>query len=226
MKQWTVQDVMTADVASVLVDTPYAEVVGLLADRKVSALPVLDGFNRVVGVVSEADLLHKVEFIGEATDFRFFEWGTKKANRAKANATTAGDLMTTPAVTVQPGVSLVTAAKRMEQEHIKRLPVLDEMGRLIGIVSRRDLLKMYLRLDHEVRDEVIEGVLRTLLWIDPLTVEVEVVDGVVTLNGEVDRKSTAQIAAHVTKRVPGVVQVVDHLAWNYDDTTVSASTGL
>jgi CBS domain-containing protein len=120
----------------------------------------------------------------------------------------------------------VIAAKRMEDEHIKRLPVLDEMGRLIGIVSRRDLLKMYLRPDHEVRDEVIEGVLRTLLWIDPLTVQVEVVDGVVTLIGEVDRKSTAQIAAHVTKRVPGVVQVVDRLAWNYDDTTVSASTGL
>jgi CBS domain-containing protein len=225
MKQWTVQDVMTADVASVLVDTPYAEVVGLLADRKVSALPVLDGFNRVVGVVSEADLLHKVEFIGEATDFRFFEWGTKKANRAKANATTAGDLMTTPAVTVQPGVSVVVAAKRMEEEHIKRLPVLDEMGRLIGIVSRRDLLKMYLRPDYEVRDEVIEGVLRQLLWIDPLTVQVEVEDGVVTLNGEVDRKSTAQIAAHVTKRVPGVVQVVDHVTWNYDDTVISTGVG-
>jgi CBS domain-containing protein len=217
---------MTADVASVLVDTPYAEVVAALANRKVSALPVLDGFHRVVGVVSEADLLHKVEFIGEDTDVRFFEWGTKKVNRAKANATTAGDLMTSPAVTVQPGVSLVIAAKRMEDEHIKRLPVLDEMGRLIGIVSRRDLLKMYLRPDHEVRDEVIEGVLRTLLSIDPLTVQVEVVDGVVTLIGEVDRKSTAQIAAHVTKRVPGVVQVVDRLAWNYDDTTVSASTGL
>jgi CBS domain-containing protein len=226
MKQWTVQDVMTSDVASVLVDTPYAEVVGTLANRKVSALPVLDGFHRVVGVVSEADLLHKVEFIGADTEFRFFEWGTKKVNRAKANATTAGDLMTSPAVTVQPGVSLVIAAKRMEDEHIKRLPVLDEMGRLIGIVSRRDLLKMYLRPDHEVRDEVIEGVLRTLLSIDPLTVQVEVVDGVVTLIGEVDRKSTAQIAAHVTKRVPGVVQVVDRLAWNYDDTTVSASTGL
>jgi CBS-domain-containing membrane protein len=225
MKQWTVQDVMTADVASVLVDTPYAEVVAALANRKVSALPVLDGFHRVVGVVSEADLLHKVEFIGEDTDVRFFEWGTKKVNRAKANAATAGDLMTAPAVTVQPGVSLVIAAKRMEEEHIKRLPVLDEMGHLIGIISRRDLLKMYLRPDHDVRDDVIEGVLRQLLWIDPLTVQVEVEDGVVTLNGEVDRKSTAKIAAHVTKRVPGVVQVVDHVTWNYDDTTISTGVG-
>ncbi|GIH07884.1 hypothetical protein Rhe02_59510 [Rhizocola hellebori] len=225
MKQWTVQDVMTSDVASVLVNTPYAEVVATLANRKVSALPVLDGFNRVVGVVSEADLLHKVEFIGEDTDFRFFEWGTKKVNRAKANATTAGDLMTSPAVTVQPGISLVTAAKRMEEAHIKRLPVLDEMGRLIGIVSRRDLLKMYLRPDGEVRDEVIEGVLRQLLWIDPLTVQVVVENGVVTLHGEVDRKSTAQIAAHVTRRVPGVVQVVDQVTWNYDDITIPTGVG-
>jgi CBS-domain-containing membrane protein len=176
-------------------------------------------------VVSEADLLHKVEFIGEDTEIRFFQWGTKKVNRAKANASTAGDLMTSPAVTVQPGVSVVIAAKRMQEEHIKRLPVLDEMGSLIGIVSRRDLLKMYLRPDHEVRDEVIEGVLRQLLWIDPLTVQVEVTDGVVTLNGEVDRKSTAQLAAHVTKRVPGVVQVVDHLAFTYDDTALTAGVG-
>jgi CBS domain-containing protein len=216
---------MTTDVASVLVDTPYAEVVATLATRKVSALPVLDGFNHVIGVVSEADLLHKVEFIGEDTEIRFFQWGTKKVNRAKANATTAGDLMTSPAVTVQPGVSVVIAAKRMEEQHIKRLPVLDEMGRLIGIVSRRDLLKMYLRPDHEVRDEVIEGVLRQLLWIDPLTVQVEVTGGVVTLNGEVDRRSTAQLAAHVTKRVPGVVQVVDHLAFTYDDTALTAGVG-
>jgi CBS domain-containing protein len=226
MKQWNVQDVMTTDVTSVLVDTPYAEVVATLAERKVSAVPVLDGFSRVVGVVSEADLLHKVEFIGEQADFRFFEWGTKKANRAKANATAAGDLMTSPAITVQPGVSLVVAAKRMEEEHIKRLPVLNEMGRLIGIVSRRDLLKIYLRPDSEVRDEIIEGVLRTLLWIDPLTVQVEVTDGVVALRGEVDRKSTAQLAVHVTRRVPGVVQVVDQMAWNYDDTVVSAGTGM
>jgi CBS domain-containing protein len=134
--------------------------------------------------------------------------------------------MTAPAITVQPGVSLVTAAKRMEEKHIKRLPVLNETGRLVGIVSRRDLLKMYLRPDREVRDEVVEGVLRTLLWIDPLTVEVEVVDGVVTLTGEVDRKSTAQIAAHVTKRVPGVVLVVENLSWTYDDTAVAAGTGL
>jgi CBS domain-containing protein len=226
MKQWTVQDVMTTDVTSVLVDTPYSEVVATLAERKVSAVPVLDGFSRVAGVVSEADLLHKVEFIGEQADFRFFEWGTKKANRAKANATAAGDLMTSPAITVQPGVSLVVAAKRMEEEHIKRLPVLNEMGRLIGIVSRRDLLKIYLRPDSEVRDEIIEGVLRTLLWIDPLTVQVEVTDGVVALRGEVDRKSTAQLAVHVTRRVPGVVQVVDQMAWNYDDTVVSAGTGM
>jgi CBS domain-containing protein len=226
MKQWTVQDVMITDVVTVLTDTPYSEIVSTLARYKISAVPVLDGFGHVVGVVSEADLLLKMEFAGDDAEPRFFEWGTRKTKRTKARGATAAELMTSPAITVQPGVPLAQAAKHLDSEGIKRLPVTDEHGRLVGIVSRRDLLRMYLRPDYQLRQEVVEDVLRRLLWIDPLTVEVDVTDGVVTLNGLVDRKSTAEIAVHVTNSVPGVINVVNQLAWNYDDTAVSASTGL
>lgn len=226
MKQWTVAQVMTTDVVSVPADTPYAKVVATLADRKVGALPVVDTFGRVLGVVSESDLLHKVEFIGAEPGHRFFEWGTRRVNRVKAQAATAGDLMTAPAVTIQAEITLVEAAKRMEHEHVKRLPVVDDIGHLIGIVSRRDLLKMYLRSDDDICEEVTEGVLRQMLWIDPLTVKACVADGVVTLTGEVDRRSSAQICAHVCRQVPGVVQVVERLSWSYDDTVATAGTGL
>jgi CBS-domain-containing membrane protein len=226
MKQWKVADVMTTQVISVRADTLYGEIISALATHKISAVPVADTFGRVSGVVSEADLLHKVEFLGDDDPPRLFEWGSRKANRAKANAATAAELMTSPAVTVQPGSSVVTAAKLMEQEQVKRLPVIDELGNLVGIVSRNDLLKMYMRPDAEIHDDIVEGVIRRILWLDPLSVEVDVTGGVVTLIGTVDRKTTAEIAAHVTKGVPGVVRVVDKLAWNYDDTVVSASTGL
>jgi CBS-domain-containing membrane protein len=86
-----------------------SKIVNTLAKHDISAVPVLDHFSRAVGVISEADLLHKVEFLGQDTETRFFEWGTKKVNHSKANADTAQELMTSPAVTVQPGMSVITA---------------------------------------------------------------------------------------------------------------------
>ncbi len=224
MKPWKVQDVMTRKVVSVRTNTQYAEIVNTLAQNKISAVPVLDHFSRVVGVVSEADLLHKVEFLGRDTEPQFFEWGTTKVNRSKANADTAEDLMTSPAVTITPGMSVIAAARRLEDKHVKRMPVVDAFGLLHGIVSRTDLLKMYLRPDHELRHEVVEDVLRRMLWIDPLTVEVDVIDGVVILNGHVDRRSVAQIAVNVTKSVPGVIRVVDQILWSRDDVAVPAES--
>jgi osmotically-inducible protein OsmY len=104
------------------------------------------------------------------------------------------------------------------------MPVVDAFGLLLGVVSRADLLKMYLRSDHELRHEVVEDVLRRMLWIDPLTIQVEVVDGVVTLNGHIERKSTAQIVVNVTKSVPGVIRVIDQILFSRDDINVPAES--
>jgi CBS domain-containing protein len=134
--------------------------------------------------------------------------------------------MTTPAVTVQPRASLTAAAKLLESEHVKRLPVVDDLGHLVGIVSRRDLLTVYLRPDDAIRQDIVEEVLRRMLQLDPTEVQVTVVEGIATFTGNVDRKSTAQIAVHVSRAVPGVIQVVDQLTFRYDDTVVAAITGL
>lgn len=225
MTQWLVRDVMTRDVLSVTLRTPYREIVDALVDRKVSAAPVVDGDGRVVGVVSEADLLHKVEFVGEEQQRRIFERPSRRSARDKAHAAVAEDLMTAPAITTRPETSVVLAARRMEAERVKRLPVIDADGRLVGVVSRRDLLRMHLRPDSEIRADIVDNVLRRALWIDPVAVQVDVVNGVVTLSGRVERKSTLGLVDRLTAGVPGVVDVVDRLGWEYDDSELVHSKG-
>ena len=112
-----------------------------------------------------------------------------------------------PAVTVSPGASLPAVAKTMDDERVKRLPVVDEQGRMVGIVSRSDLLRVYLRDDAAIQDEIREQVLRRTLWIDPETITVTVERSVVTLAGTADRRSTAQIVARLCESVAGVVEV-------------------
>lgn len=225
MKKWTVQDVMTTDVVTVRFATSYHDIVALMATRGVSAVPVVDNFDRVLGVVSEADLLRKIEYGSEGAP-RFFEWRTRKKEKVKANAGTAAELMSAPAVTVLPTASLTSAAKVLDHEHVKRLPVVNDLGRLVGIVSRRDLLKVYLRPDDAIRDDIAVDVLQRVLQLGPAEVQVKVAEGVATLTGEVDRKSTAQIAVHLSRAVPGVIEVVDRLSFAYDDTVVAATAGL
>jgi CBS-domain-containing membrane protein len=225
MRQWLVQDVMTRDVLAVTPGTPYREIVDCLVRREVTAAPVVDEEHRVVGVVSEADLLHKVEFIGDARQRRTFERPSRRSARAKANAATAADLMSEPAITARPETSVVAAARRMETARVKRLPVVDADGRLVGIVSRRDLLRMHMRPDPEIRDDIVENVLRRALWIDPVSVEVDVVDGKVTVGGRVERKSTALLVVRLVADVPGVVTVIDRLAWGYDDSELVRARG-
>jgi CBS domain-containing protein len=225
MRQWLVQDVMTRDVLTVTPGTPYREIVDSLVRRQVTAAPVVDEERRVVGVVSEADLLHKVEFIGDEHQRRTFERPSRRSARDKAHAAAVGDLMTAPAITVRPDTSVVAAARRMETEHVKRLPVVDADGRLVGIVARRDLLRMHMRPDPEIRDDIVENVLRRALWIDPVSLEVDVVDGRVTVSGRVERKSTAGLVVHLVADVPGVVTVVDRLTWDYDDSELVRARG-
>jgi CBS-domain-containing membrane protein len=225
MKKWTVQDVMTHEVVTVRFRTSYHDIVSLMAARGVSAVPVIDDMDRVLGVVSEADLLLKIEYGSEDAP-RFFAWGTRKREQVKAHGASAAELMSTPPVTVLPTTSLTAAAKLLDREHVKRLPVVNELGRLVGIVSRSDLLSVYLRPDDAIRADIAEDVLKRVLQLDHTEVQAKVTEGIATLTGDVDRKSTAQIAVHLTRAVPGVIDVVDQLTFAYDDTVVSATTGL
>jgi CBS domain-containing protein len=221
MKLWRVDDVMTKDVVSVTEDTPYRDIVDLLIDRRVSAVPVVDRSGRPAGLVSEADLLHKVEAGGAAP--RIFDAWRRRGDRAKAGGRTAADVMTSPVVTAEPSLSLAAAARRMHREHVKRLPVVDSTGQLIGIVTRSDLLKVHRRTDGEIRHDVVDEALRHVMAINGGPVQVECVDGVVTLAGRVQFRSTADLVAGLTRQVPGVVDVADGLTFEIDDNVISGS---
>lgn len=219
MRNWRVDDVMTPAVVAVPESAPYRELVDLLVRNRFSAVPVVDDFHRVTGVVSEADLLRKIEYAG-AEEPRLFEGRRRRGDRAKAAGRTAGDLMSRPPVTAHTGTSIAAAARLMDDESVKRLPVVDDLGRLIGIVSRGDLLKVHLRPDDEILSDVQVGVLRGFLARESDVVTADVRDGVVTLTGRVGRWSTADSLNRLTRRVDGVVDVVDGVAYDYDDSAV------
>ncbi|MCY9787456.1 CBS domain-containing protein [Nocardiopsis sp. EMB25] len=218
----TVRGVMTSQVVAVTEDAGYREVLEALVDHHVSALPVTDAEGRVVGVVSEEDLLHKEEFKGgdyvppPRARLRA-HLGVGGAARDKARATSAAELMTRPAVTVGPDNSVVEAARLMERRGVKHLPVVDGEKRLVGIVSRSDLLRVFLRGDSDIADEVrgeIAEVMNRARDEDPTAT---VTDGVVHLTGTVRLRSEAQELVRRAQRVEGVVSVDSSVDWHVDD---------
>ncbi|WP_324787699.1 CBS domain-containing protein [Streptomyces sp. H51] len=196
---YTVSDVMTQTVIAVGRDAPFKEVVGLIDQWKVSALPVLVGEGRVIGVVSEADLLAKEEFRDGG------EEDAERDERRKAAALTAGELMSSPAVTVHADASVAEAARIMARRHVKRLPVVDGVGLLQGVVSRSDLLKVFLREDEEIAEEIRHEVLGQLPITTELTVTVR--DGVVVLSGPLPDRTLVPIVARAVRAVEGVVDI-------------------
>jgi CBS-domain-containing membrane protein len=216
MATWNVDDVMTKAVVSVARTASYRSVVDLLIGKRFSAVPVVDEFGRVSGVVSEADLLRKIEYAGREEP-RLFDGRRRRGERAKALAGTAEDLMSAPAVVVLAGTNIAAAARLMDGEQVKRLPVVDDLGRLVGIVTRGDLLKVHLRPDDEIGAEITADVLGGPPAGEVATVGVDVVAGVVTLTGRVDRWTTADLAARLTRQVAGVVEVIDKLEFDLDD---------
>ncbi|MFJ8632390.1 CBS domain-containing protein [Streptomyces sp. NPDC093568] len=210
-----VRDVMTRDVAVVDRDTAFKDIVRTLQERRVSALPVVDGGGRVLGVVSEADLLHKEEFRDSDPD-RYTQL-RRLSDMAKAGSVTAGELMTRPALTVTSDATLAQAARTMARARVKRLPVVDADGRLEGVVSRVDLLKVFLRDDEEIAEEVRREIVAYLFPLPGSAVRVDVLDGVVRLGGRIRDKSLIPVAARLARAVEGVVDVVFEL--DEQDTT-------
>ncbi|MFI7416204.1 CBS domain-containing protein [Nonomuraea sp. NPDC049684] len=217
----TVEDVMTREVVSVDAATPFKEIAEALAGRGIGAVPVLDDDRHVIGVVSGSDLLCKEEFREQfpGEDYRppLLSRVRHRPGSRKATAVTAADLMTSPPVTITAERSAVTAARLMNARDVRRIPVVDHNGRLVGILSRGDLVRMFLRGDEELAAVVRDDVLHRALWMDTANVRVSVRQGVVTLSGRMDRRSEAAHAVRRTCGVNGVVGVVDELCWRLDD---------
>jgi CBS domain-containing protein len=215
MQHRCVSDLMTRDVVRGGRDTTFKEIAKLLAEHDITAVPIVDDGDHPVGVVSEADLLRKE---AQQPDPAGLLHGahTPAADRAKAEAVTAEGLMTSPAVVARPQWTVVEAARVMESNHVKRLPVVDDVGRLIGVLSRADLVRVFLRQDSAIRDEIQGDVLTRTLGLAPYTVTVHVVDGRVTLDGTVEQASLAPIVERLCRGVDGVVDVHSHLVHKLD----------
>ncbi|HKF74837.1 MAG TPA: CBS domain-containing protein [Candidatus Dormibacteraeota bacterium] len=204
---WTVDRVMTRRVVAVQPTTGYKEIARLMAQHHVSAVPVVDvvgSEGKLVGIVSEADLLAKEEAAGTSG---------RVSRDPRAEGRTAADLMTRPAITIRSDGTVARAARSMLWDRVRLLPVVDPEGRLVGIVSRSDLLKIFLRSDESIRDEVQRHVLADQLGLEPDALDVSVSDGVVTLQGEAESAEQASRAVAGARGVEGVVGVDDRLTW-------------
>ncbi|MFF2009577.1 CBS domain-containing protein [Streptomyces sp. NPDC058195] len=201
----TVADVMSKRVVAVRPGAGFKEIVAAMGRWKVTALPVIEGEGRVVGIVSEADLVLKEELrdrrLGLVEQLR------RPDAAAKAGSDRAADLMTSPAVTVGLHASLPQAARLMATRHVKRLPVVDPQGVIQGVVSRSDLLKVFLRPDEDLADEVRREVVDRLFPLSRGQVGVHVEAGVVTLTGDVSDRVLLPVAERLARAVEGVVDV-------------------
>lgn len=186
----TIGEVMTSEVVHARRATPFKELIRLLDRHRISGLPVVDHDDKVIGVVSGTDLVRA---------------------RTTVRAGTAGELMSSPAITAHPEQPVPDAARVMERHGVDRLPVVDEEDRLIGIATRRDLLRVFLRPDDTIRREVIEEVVVGRLGLPPDAVGVLVRDGMVTLAGRVANGTDTGSAVWATWQVDGVVGVVNAL---------------
>ncbi|MEJ1201817.1 MULTISPECIES: CBS domain-containing protein [unclassified Streptomyces] len=205
MKHQKVCDLMSDAVVRVQRGTPFKEIAHLLQEYDITAVPVVDEENRPVGVVSEADLLQKM-WGGDHDRSPEGGEGPRPAG-GKASATDAAGLMTSPAVCARESWSVVDAARVMARHGIKRLLVVDEGGRLIGVVSRSDLLRVFLRKDRAIRTEIIEEALVGSLGLAPSSMQVDVTHGHVVLSGRLPGEVSVSVLEELCRRVDGVVAV-------------------
>lgn len=215
MRAPTVADVMASPVVTVETTTPFKQVATLLAEQGISAVAVVDGVGRPVGVVSELDLVHK-ESERESWEPSLFSTKDRWRRWNRSQGVTAQDIMTAPMVTVPQDEPVATAARRLTDVKLRRLFVVDEAGRLVGVFARRDVVRMVLRPDEEIRARIEHEVLEQAVWADALA-NVTVRDGVVTLSGIVDNRSEADRAGELARSTPGVVDVRNHLRYAFDD---------
>lgn len=208
-----VRDVMTDRVVAVRQGASFKEMAARLRQDRVSAFPVIDENRKVIGVVSEADLLAKEALADEHGIPAAITGIVHHKDHKKAEGLTAKDLMTHPAVTVRTEDSVEHAARLMYTLQVKRLPVVDSGGYLVGIVSRADLLTVFDRPDEEIHSEIVHDVILREFLIDPAVFMVTVTDGVVTLQGSPETNDQGHNLVSRIRHVRGVVAVRDMLAY-------------
>ncbi len=199
--------------------TRFKRLVQLIEENKISAVPIVDEEGMPVGIVSESDLLLKERREELETEGSMLHPKRRREQRSKAVGVVAAQMMSKPPITVRSDTTLSAAARVMQDRNVRRLVVVDERGKIAGIVSRSDLLQVFLCTDQELRDEVVSMVIPSMLMAAPEAVRVLVHWNVVTLSGDVDRKSDIDILTRMTREVDGVVDVVNRLRYSWDDSS-------
>jgi CBS domain-containing protein len=214
----TIEELMTRDPVAVGPETPLKDVAAILLQNGISGVPVIGERLEVLGVVSEADIVAKETGKPGPDERRAFAWllGGGGVDERKLEARTAAEAMTTPAVTIEAGRKVPEAARLMTDNGIKRLPVVDAEGALVGIVTRTDLVRAFARSDREIERDLRDTVLRTL-WIEEPGLGIRVEHGEVRLWGKIQRRSDAELLEVFATRIPGVVAVHSTLRWAWDD---------
>jgi CBS domain-containing protein len=221
-----VRDVMTIGVVTAAPDTPLREVARLLHEHAISGIPVVGVDGAVAGVVSEGDLLakHVARPVARRLPLDWFLGGQHDPEEMRRRAAvTAAEAMSSPAITIGPDRPLREAAATMVDRRVNRLPVIVE-GKLVGIVTRADLVEAYLRQDEEIARSIREDLLRGTMWLDPDAFDVSVGEGAVRIEGTVDRRSTARIVERLIGLTDGVVALRSELRWEIDDSTFGPPT--
>jgi CBS-domain-containing membrane protein len=208
MRKVTVADIMTRDIVAIDQDKPYKEIVEILISEGVSALPVVDAQGRVIGVVSEADLLHKEEHADQTQGDSPPMFASSRTRQAwdKSSGRVAKDLMSSPVRTVRVDTPISKAARWLARSEVRRLFVV-EGERVVGVMSRRDLLRAFLREDHDIRAEIENEVFGRVLWAEPGEVDIDVKNGVVSLDAAFETAVEHDIAVGLINQIPGVVAV-------------------
>ncbi len=211
-----VRDLMTTDPLTVSADTLLKEAARTMVRNKVSGLPVI-GDGALIGIVTEGDFLRQEANRDQPYRFSLLDALFGEGTVDPPAVETVAEVMTENVITIRPEATIGEAARVMANKRVKRLPVIDEDGALIGIISRADVVNAFTKPDEIIEDEVREDIVRRLLFLDPEDVGVSVVDGVVTLDGEMENRTEAHLLEELTRRVEGVVRVDSQLTFLVDD---------
>ena len=222
MRHYQVRDVMTASPITVTPATPLKNVADILVRERIGVVPVLTPQGRVAGVVAEGDLLRK-EQLQRDPDGRHSTHLPYRIRRDIATAETAGELMDRSPATASPETSVAEAARLMNRHQARFLLVTGEDGKLLGVVTAQDLLRVFLRPDTAIKAEINREVLSRQLGTNPVLVQVDVTDGVVRLTGELERKSMLAAVMPAVRAVDGVIDVEGQLGYAIDDGTEASS---
>ena len=197
-----VVDLMTTEVIAVSRDTGLREAARLMFRNRVSGLPVTEPDGTLIGIITEAD---------------FLRLEVERQEGARDQMATVGEVMSIGVVTIRPEMEIYEAAKIMTVQEVKRLPVVDDDNRLLGVISRADIVSIFTRPDDVIEDEIREDLLRRVLFIDPDELGVSVTNGVVALSGEVGTRAEASMLEELTNRLDGVFGVETKLTWLHAD---------